>query len=73
MIYILLKPLECFIKLFSNYSFCFVFFWQNNIDAKAARKMLMKLTKEVCEGFFKVVEKVKYLFHSLISVRDKIR
>jgi hypothetical protein len=32
------------VQLFSNYSLVLQFFWQKKFDAKAARKMLMKLT-----------------------------
>jgi len=32
---------------FYNLQFGFVIFWQNNIGAKAARKMLVKLAPEV--------------------------
>jgi len=32
---------NCFAELFSNYSLALLFFWQKNIGAKAACKMLM--------------------------------
>jgi hypothetical protein len=35
---------KCFAQVFSNYSLAFVIFWWNNISAKAAHKMLVKLT-----------------------------
>jgi len=38
---------KCFSKLFSSYSLALYLFWQNNMGAKAARKMLVKLTKGV--------------------------
>jgi len=38
---------KCFAQLFSNYSFGFAIFWRKNIGAKAACKMLMKLTTEL--------------------------
>jgi len=37
---------KCFAQLLSNYSLA-LNFWQKNIGAKAAQKMLMKLTKGV--------------------------
>jgi len=36
---------KCFAQLFCTHSFAFVIFYGKNIDAKAARKMLVKLTK----------------------------
>ncbi len=35
---------KCFLQLFSNYRFGFDIFCRKNIGAKAAHKMLMKLT-----------------------------
>jgi len=35
---------KCFMHLFSSHSLAFVIFWCKNIGAKAACKMLMKLT-----------------------------
>jgi len=35
---------KCFAQIFFNYSSAFVVFWQKNIGAKAASKILVKLT-----------------------------